>query len=247
MQDKRHRLLFTVILLVVGFVAGQVSRGYFSSQSTSEAWLAIATFLLVGVTGYYAWQTRNTVGAIEKSRQAQFLPHVKMWIFMLGPTYPLLKIGNVGAGPAMSVAVNFRVREFNGSDRTWKTPLLSPGDPQQFWIPIGPDKKDAMEEALPLFEKNQSTLTMEASYNDILGKSHQTSDVIDITEWVRQFAKVSMIWDQERLKLIQEEIEKIGETLEPIARIANEVDGARVAEAALKYLKDRDQKALPGK
>lgn len=194
---------------------------------------------MVGVTGYYAWQTRNTVDAIEKSTEAQFLPHVKMWIFMPGPTYPFLKIGNVGVGPAMNIVVRFRVKELNGSDRTWKTPLLSRGDSQQFWIPIGPDKKDATDEPLPFFEKNQSTLTMEATYDDILGKSHQASDTIDLTAWVIQFGKVSAVWEQERLKQIQEEILEIRKTLEPLAKVAHEVDLARLSEAALKYLKSR--------
>src|SRR5207245_9918309 len=98
MQNKRRKLLSSIILLVFGLSAGfAISRVYSSIPSiTSEEWLAIATFLLVGVTGYYAWQTRNTVDAIEKSTEAQFRPNVKMWMFMLGRTYPLLKIYHVG-------------------------------------------------------------------------------------------------------------------------------------------------------
>jgi hypothetical protein len=73
--------------------------------------LVMATAILVGVTGFYAWQTKKTVESLEKSTRYQFFPFLKAYLGFLGPTHLELIIKNVGKGPAKDVEVDFYVEE----------------------------------------------------------------------------------------------------------------------------------------
>ena len=49
--------------------------------------LVVVTAVLVGVTGFYAWQTKKTVESLEKSTRYQFYPFLKAYLGMMGPTH----------------------------------------------------------------------------------------------------------------------------------------------------------------
>jgi hypothetical protein len=65
--------------------------------------LVIATFGLVGVTIYYAIQTRNTVREMKRATESQFLPSLLVTFNgVIGRSGKLrFYIRNIGRGPAL--------------------------------------------------------------------------------------------------------------------------------------------------
>jgi hypothetical protein len=93
--------------------------------------LVIITAILAGITGYYAWQTKKSVIALEESTKAQFKPFLKGALAQIGPASLDLQIINIGKGAAEEITVNFRTVEFEGSQRTYTTELLQPNEPSK--------------------------------------------------------------------------------------------------------------------
>jgi hypothetical protein len=78
-----------------------------TSIDNTNYYLVFSTLVLVGVTIYYAIQTKRsadatkrTVDVIEESTRAQFLPYIKASLANLGPMGLALDILNSGKGPA---------------------------------------------------------------------------------------------------------------------------------------------------
>ena len=95
------------------------------------------TPILAGITGYYAWQTKKSVIALEEFTKAQFKPFLKGTLAQIGPASLDLQIINIGKGAAEEITVNFRTIEFEGSQRTYTTELLQPNEHQRFFISTG--------------------------------------------------------------------------------------------------------------
>jgi hypothetical protein len=75
----------------------------------------IVTIILAAITGYYAWQTKKSVIALEESTNAQLKPFLKGSIAQIGPDSLELQITNIGKRAAKEITVNFRTTEFKGS------------------------------------------------------------------------------------------------------------------------------------
>ncbi len=129
--------------------------------------LVIVTTILVGVTGFYAWQTKKTVDSLEKSTRYQFLPFIKAYIGMVGPTHLEFIIKNVGKGPAKDVEIEFFVEALPNTIKRWNHQLLMPDDFQKFLIP---KNELEVETEISYFESNQTTLKIKTSCSDILNK-----------------------------------------------------------------------------
>ena len=67
--------------------------------------LVVITAILAAITGYYAWQTKKSVVALEESTKAQFKPFLKGSIAQIGPDSLQLQITNIGKGSAEEITV----------------------------------------------------------------------------------------------------------------------------------------------
>ena len=67
--------------------------------------IVILTTALVGVTVYYATQTKKSVDAIKESTKIQFMPYIKGTIFNIGPSSIVLRLQNIGKGPARDAKI----------------------------------------------------------------------------------------------------------------------------------------------
>src|SRR5918995_1084347 len=95
------------------------------------------TVALVGVTGYYAWETHRMVDEMRKARAAQLLPKLVLTVKSLGGGNGLWRVQNVGPGPATDVDVQIAPAP-GGPPRRWKEPVVVPGEGHDF-IPVTGD------------------------------------------------------------------------------------------------------------
>jgi hypothetical protein len=155
-------------------------------MDNTNYFLVIITAILAGITGYYAWQTKKSVIALEESTKAQFKPFLKGELAQMGPDSLDLQIINIGKGAAEEIIVNFRTIEFEGSQRTYTTELLQPNEHQRFFISTG-EHVDAVQWNFNFFRDNQTTIELNWQCRDILGNTHDRRQKINVTGYVRQF------------------------------------------------------------
>jgi hypothetical protein len=168
--------------------------------------LAIITAVLVGITGFYAWQTKRTVDSLEKSTKYQFLPYIKLYLGMLGPQDLDLRIKNVGKGPAKDLDIQFHIKEKGEVKRTWRQQLLVPSD---FISILVPNMESKEETGIEYFENNQTTIIVSAAYRDVFDKAWSNEETIDITAYVMQFKKTRSLFREEPLERIARNVEGI--------------------------------------
>lgn len=186
--------------------------------------LAIITAILAMITGYYAWQTKKSVIALEESIKAQFKLFLKGSIAQIGPAALELQITNIGKGSAEEITVSFGTREFTGSQRTWRTELLQPNEHQKFFIPIG-ERADEVQMDFNFFGDNQTTIDLNWRCSDILGNPNEQSQTINVTDYVRQFENTGTRYEQppmdaisNALTAIKRNVTKISNHLQRIGR-----------------------------
>ncbi len=98
--------------------------------------LAILTGVLVLITAYYAWQTRQTVDELKRARGVAVLPKLAISIRTLSAGIGWIRITNVGPGPALDIsatpmpAPNAAMRAertgFSASIGTRRLPAVTP-------------------------------------------------------------------------------------------------------------------------
>lgn len=102
--------------------------------------LVLVTVGLLGVTAYYAWQTRRmviamreqtteTISEMRKSQLAAVRPHIRFDLKESGSGV-ILQIENIGSGPALDVEIIVGLHRGVESVRLpiWSTPVLRPGE-----------------------------------------------------------------------------------------------------------------------
>lgn len=186
--------------------------------------LGIVTAILAAITGYYAWQTKKSVIALEESTKAQFKPFLKGSIAQIGPDSLELQITNIGKGAAEEITVNFRTIEFEDSQRTWTSELLQPNEDQRFLIPTGAGV-DTVQWSFDFFRGNQTTIEIQWQCRDILGDAHDRKQTINVTAYVRQFENTGTRYGQPPVDVIsnaltdiKKDVTKISKNLHSISR-----------------------------
>ena len=177
--------------------------------------LAISTAVLVGVTYYYARQTKKTVCVLEKTVELSIRPHLKGTFQHIGPVAGDLMIKNVGNGPASKIKLSYWVKENDSTKRSWVKPLIMPGEFDEFGIP---KNEKEYEHNCDYFINNQTTMKIKGEYFDILDKIYNINDTIDITSYLKQFEKTRVSYKEPSDRKIQQGIENISKSMESVAK-----------------------------
>jgi hypothetical protein len=178
--------------------------------------LVIVTAILAILTGFYAFQTKKTVDVLEKTARMEFLPKIKGHLHMIGPVHIDFRVSNVGKGPASNVRVNFRVIGQQTVVREWTQPLMKPNEFQDFFVPI--NEENQTESNIPFFQNNQTTIELNATYRDILGTDHSSTEIIDVSEFVNQFVRTLSVYNEEASSKTLRILERISQELQDIRR-----------------------------
>lgn len=143
--------------------------------------LAMLTFVLVLLNGYYAWQTRQTVSEMRRARGAAVLPKLAIKVHAVGAGVGWLRILNVGPGAAIDVSASLTLMP-GGFRIDWRTHTLAPGEGRDF-IPDPPDADPNELAHLDQLVARYSHVTLTANYEDALGTAHVVDQTIEIRDW----------------------------------------------------------------
>jgi len=173
--------------------------------------IAFATIALVGITGYYAYQTRQTTLAIKKSSELSVMPHLKGSVSILGVGSVVLHISNVGGGPAINVKLKYWRDTTASSKSKWGRPILMSKEGDDIFIQ---DENGTTQVKMDFFKVNKYVIVIEGEYQDILGKKYEMEDSVDLTEYVNSISEV--LYKEEPLNKIADHLRDIDSHLRRI-------------------------------
>lgn len=173
-------------------------------NENSGAVIAFATIALVGITSYYAFQTRQTTKAIKKSSELSIRPHMKGSVNVLGIASVVMHISNVGTGPANNVKLEYWRYTEESDSKKWGRPFLMPKDGDDIFIQ---DKNGDALLKMDYFKKNNYVIILKGEYEDILGNKYKMDDSIDVTEFVKSISGV--LYKEESLEKIADSLKSI--------------------------------------
>lgn len=128
---------------------------------------------------------------------------------MIGPMALNFRVSNIGRGPASDVQVDFTVLGVNTVKRTWKQQLLTPGQFQDFFIPISENEE---QHYITYFETNETKIKMSSICKDVLGKNHSNQEEIGVSEYVKQFKRTKSVFVEDRMDSISRNIKSIADS-----------------------------------
>lgn len=183
---------------------------------SASDWVLILTAVLVLVTGYYAWQTRQTVNEMKSARATQVMPRLVPTLAKLPGAQVLLRVVNAGAGPAFNVDVELLL-EPDGEPIRYIAPVMSPGEYQDFFAPgKGPGGSEIQ---LAAISSVWQTLRLRGACSDALGNAHSMDESLDLDHFAKVYLAGTWVRpDDEYLKKIGDNMMAIGKGIEAIAK-----------------------------
>jgi hypothetical protein len=208
--------------------------------------LAILTAVLVGVTLYYAIQTKALVDESQRARATAILPRLVLDIRTVAAGVGFVRVRNVGPGPAFDVEARITLMP-DGFTIPWGPHIFVPGQAQEFHV-TPPDEPNAQLGYINRLVERYSHIRLEASYKNALGTTLAIDETIEIREWwkhqVDAHTLVVKDWSEEQAK----ELDKMTKAIADIGRSAKRfLDLAEPGEwtwkARVQQLPEEDQAA----
>jgi len=154
----------------------------------------IVTVVLVGINAFYAIQSRRTIKEMEKARKTEFMPHIRAELTFLGPVFLLLRMINVGKGPAIDVKARITFSPSNES-RLWEQGTMSPNESIRVFLPEGNLDKVC---------ETAARITVKGEYMDIFGQQFRIDEEIDTKEFIENMKQLQQIIEPDMPRIIRQ-------------------------------------------
>jgi hypothetical protein len=162
---------------------------------TDPLWVSVfVTVVLVVINISSAWQTRQTINEMKMARKADFLPHVKATLIFLGPRFLLLRMTNVGKGPALDIKITISFLPGN-IERSWRQSMMAPSEINRILLPDG-NIDTVCEKA--------AKITVKGNYSDIFGQSFKIDENIDTKEFIDEMKQLSQLVEPDLQRLVSD-------------------------------------------
>jgi hypothetical protein len=169
---------------------------------------------LVGITAFYAWRTHNMVQEMRKTRHSQLMPKLKLGILHLGPTFSVIRISNVGSGPALNVQLKLWFGAKRDNQNYYTSPVMTVGEDVQFLFPKKPDGNYPNSDE---FAEIWQTITMKARYFDALDKEYKIEETLNFKEYWEKTKSAGVRVQEDNLKEIEKNTKEIADQIKDIS------------------------------
>jgi hypothetical protein len=148
---------------------------------------AVATMILALATLYQAVRTGNMVVELQDSRKTEFMPHVRIFLYMAQITIASLKIQNVGKGPAFDVdlKVTFKKSGAVVDERPFKPKVMVSQEDFELILP---------EMQLDKMLNSFTHVQIVGNYLDVFKTQFKVDESIDVKEFVENVGKAHILW-----------------------------------------------------
>ncbi len=170
------------------------------------------TAILVGVTIFYAYQSKRTVDVLKHSTDLTIRPFVKFSIVEFAWNQIAFQISNVGNGPATNVEAEFRI---NDEEITyWNTALLPANSKERFMLEI----ENKIQTSPEFFKNNQATINAKVKFRNMISESFSHEEIINVTDLVTKDSKHRLLESNEPLDKIAKLLDRIQSDISDIGR-----------------------------
>lgn len=199
------------------------------------------SFLLVLVTGIYAYFTWRMSGEMRKARE----PIIQFSYSTISPMAVVLRILNAGNGVAKDIVVKYWLIGYEGSERIWKMPAMLPGEYHEFFIPQTVNEYELYIEKL----KEIDHIGYDISFKDAWNKKYRIIGKLGLGEILQTWAKSHMMYNEEPLEKMEHHLKNIDDNIGKIGRIIekfrlDEIIGYRIDEYILEKIKKEKKISL---
>lgn len=163
-------------------------------MSISEVVLIAVTFVLVCITGWYAWETRLIVKNMERDREAMHRPFLSFQVISWDAATLKLRIQNVGGGPAFGIEGKIESRTKDGVDSfLWTYPFLGANKYEEFGFPAPEGSK--AEDRFRFEKISESIFDVRAifKYSASSGRVYELNDSIPIAKVTKDWVDSKML------------------------------------------------------
>jgi hypothetical protein len=175
-----------------------------------------ATILLVGLTAWYAWETRRIVRSMERDREELLRP---VLVFEVVPwTVNLLKlrVQNVGNGAALRIAGQIRTQTTAGEEvvRPWSYSVLTSQKYEEFGIPMPSNSNLADKFNVQTIKELVSSVRAEVTYESVTHARYELNESIPVPTLLDDWASSGMLATEDHPERIMPRIAKALENIE---------------------------------
>ena len=169
----------------------------------------VAIVLLVLVTTYYAWHTRQMAQEMRAARLLSLLPKLVLDVEMIGPTFGDVVVRNVGPGAAVDADLTIIFESSDPAEREerrWLAHVVAPGQKHEFLPGSGIGSMDALVTKHP-------TIALSGTLRDALGQKHTVAERIDVAPAWARLREANVRWEESTDRRVVRELEKIRQEL----------------------------------
>lgn len=178
-------------------------------------WAQVAvTVVLVGITGWYAWETRRIVRNMEQDREQMHRPVLTLQLIAWQANLLKLRVQNVGSGAAVDVEGTIESKTKAGVvSFPWSYPLLCAGHYEEFGFPM---PQGANEDRFNFKKIMENVVEVRAKfmYKSTAGAVYQLNDLIPIQKITNDWMTSRMLVTQDHPDRIMPRIAKTLEDIE---------------------------------
>jgi hypothetical protein len=173
----------------------------------------VAVLALVGVTAWYAWQTREMVREMRRARVLSLLPKLVLDVKMVGPTFGVIVVRNVGTGPALDAELTLvlegdaPVRE----EREFQAHVIAQGEQHEF---LPPDPVNSMDELV----SRHPTVALVGGFRTAFDEEEVVRERIDIAEVWRSLKGARRRWRDDPAEVTVRRLEEMRKELHHLVR-----------------------------
>jgi hypothetical protein len=179
-------------------------------------WIQVAvTIILVGITVWYAWETRRIVKNMERDREELHRPLLTFQLISWQPRLLKLRIQNVGSGVAVQVEGEIKsILKDGAASIPWSYPLLAGGNFEEFGFPMPPGASHNDAFGLDSIKDKIVEVRAQFKYKSTNGKSYELNTSIHIQKITEDWLASKMLVTQDHPDRIMPRIAKTLEKIE---------------------------------
>ncbi len=174
----------------------------------------VAVVVLVVVTAYYAWQSRQMVAEMRFARRLSLLPRLVLDVSMVGPTYGDVAVRNIGSGPALDADLTLVFEpgaSGNRDERRWLAHVVAPGEGHEF---LPRQEISSMDD----LAREHPAIALTGTMKDLFGEAHEISERINIADAWARVPDALHRWERTDAAKIVRELERIDRRLQRLDR-----------------------------
>ena len=205
-------LILSLLIVVIIYLKTPEKSDYYTSiEKIYDVFVDFYGFL---VSVIFAVFTYMTIREMKKTREQQNNPYLVVRLEPLGVSHTVLRIKNVGGGPALNINLKYSIKKDNKvvNESVWTHSLLQPTE----FVRLVIEKKGIKE-----FYREYDSADFDMTYFNSENKKREHKIKLNLKELLKGIEDVFWIWErktEDDIHSISDSLKKIKNSLDKVAK-----------------------------